>query len=442
MSKMTADLRATNVQSDWQPVSRIQAQMFELHQLRPQADILSRAALVKGALDLEQLRLALHWIYGRHPILRSVFSRQQGQIMRRSLANAVPLEIRNCVQLSTEEQEALVREDTTRPFDIAQDPLLRTLVYQRAPKEYLMVLQCHHLVADGGTLVLWVGWLLQSYTSLQTTGKLPEFSVEDRYAQYTDFEQKYLQSTKGIKASKYWQEHLHQAAQQTTRQAALQTIPQDDLSRSLHCGIENAILVDERYQQCKASCQQEHISLVARCAAAYQQAMLELCPVQPYLSATLSLRLAKKYRSVVGPLFMQALLQSGSPDESLAARSKRLGHEILGGQLRVYGGDTIGPHGSLGKTLPLEYTALFGFFSSSSAADSFAFGDSGGRVEIGPELSLESYELPWRLTPYGLFLSVADYTSELRLKLIHNFSAYPQDLAEKILQRITSLLAG
>ncbi|MCI5165998.1 MAG: hypothetical protein D3903_07850 [Candidatus Electrothrix sp. GM3_4] len=435
MSRMTADLVEVNLQSDWQPVSRIQAKMFELHQLRPQADILSRAALVKGDLDLEQLGLAFDWIYGRHPILSSVFSRQQGgQIMRRSLINAVPLVIRNCTQLTVEEQEAMIREDSTRPFDIGQDPLLRTLVYQLAPKEYLMVLQCHHLVADGGTLVLWVGWLLQSYTSLQTTGKLPEFSVEDRYAQYTDFEQKYLQSTKGIKASKYWQEHLHQAA--------LQTIPQDDLSRSLHCGIENAILVDERYQQCKASCQQEHVSLVARCAAAYQQAMLELCPVQPYLSATLSLRLAKKYRTVVGPLFMQALLQSGSPDESLAARSKRLGHEILGGQLRVYGGDTIGPHGSLGKTLPLEYTALFGFFSSSSAADSFAFGDSGGRVEIGPELSLESYELPWRLTPYGLFLSVADYTSELRLKLIHNFSAYPQDMAEKILQRITSLLAG
>jgi hypothetical protein len=434
MSRMTADPVATNVQSDWQPVSRIQAKMFELHQVRPQADILSRAALVKGALDLEQLELAFHWIYGRHPILSSVFSRQQGQIMRRSLANAVPLEIRDCAQLSAEEQEAKIREDSTRPFDIGKDPLLRTLVYQLAPKKYLIVLQCHHLVADGGTLVLWVGWLLQIYTSLQTTSKLPEFSVEDRYAQYTGFEQEYLQSTKGIKASSYWQEHL--------RQEARQAMPQDNLSRSLHCGIKNATLADEGYQQCKEICQHEHISLVAFCAAAYQQAMLELCPVQPYLSATLSLRLEKKYRSVVGPLFMQALLQSGSPDESLAVRSKLLGREILGGQLRVYGGDTIGPHGSLGRTLPLEYTALFGFFSSSSDADSFAFGDSGGLIQIGPELSLESYELPWRLTPYGLFLSVADYKTELRLKLIHNFSAYPKAMAEKILQRITSLLAG
>jgi amino acid adenylation domain-containing protein len=144
------------------PLAFAQRRLWLLHQLAPR----SAAYHVPGILTLagtlrpEVLAAALEEIVRRHDALRTVFAVRQGEPVQVVLPPAPPgtrpLPLVDLTALPGGRREteasALAGAEARRPFDLAAEPLVRTLLLRAAAAEHRLVLVMHHIVADGWSL--------------------------------------------------------------------------------------------------------------------------------------------------------------------------------------------------------------------------------------------------------------------------------------------------
>ncbi|GAA1016943.1 peptide synthetase [Acrocarpospora pleiomorpha] len=96
-----------------------------------------------GALDASALIQACEAVIRRHPVLSSAIVEDDG----------LPVEVRGArpkVRVTTSgDLDALVLEETLRPFDVERGPLARFTLVRLAPERHVLVFVAHHLVFDG-----------------------------------------------------------------------------------------------------------------------------------------------------------------------------------------------------------------------------------------------------------------------------------------------------
>ena len=78
----------------------------------------------------------------------------------------------------------VAQEEARRPFDLAQNPLLRALLLKLADEEHFLILTVHQMVCDGWSMRILLSELWTSYQAI-CGGKSPPFSSP--IAQYSDF---------------------------------------------------------------------------------------------------------------------------------------------------------------------------------------------------------------------------------------------------------------
>lgn len=114
------------------PLSFAQERLWFLNQLVPNNHVYNMffAFRLTGSLNIIALEKSLHEIVQRHEILRTTFLSVDGQPFQViSPNNALRLSIVDFHEISEIEQEVryqqIVWDETRRPFDLAQGPLLR-----------------------------------------------------------------------------------------------------------------------------------------------------------------------------------------------------------------------------------------------------------------------------------------------------------------------------
>lgn len=123
---------------------------------------LPRALRLRGRVDVPALEAAFNAVIRRHEILRTTYRAQAGeprQFVHPDLAIRVavtPLE-----HLPPDEREAraqaLATEESLRSFDLSRLPLIRVHLLTLGAEEHVLVLNVHHIAADG----LSIGLLLE-----------------------------------------------------------------------------------------------------------------------------------------------------------------------------------------------------------------------------------------------------------------------------------------
>jgi amino acid adenylation domain-containing protein len=175
------------------PLSFAQRQMWVIDQMTPgnPAYNLPVGYRIKGALDVTALEDSVNEIIKRHEILRTTFAVKDGDVLQ-LIHPALPINITvtELDHLPGEEREhrlqALASEESVRSFDLSRLPLIRVSLFKLGEAEHVVIINVHHIVADGLSVGLMLGELDTFYRAFIGGGDLrpPDLAV-----QYGDFAQ-------------------------------------------------------------------------------------------------------------------------------------------------------------------------------------------------------------------------------------------------------------
>ncbi|KPH98544.1 Natural product biosynthesis luciferase-like monooxygenase domain containing protein [Actinobacteria bacterium OK074] len=114
-----------------------------------------QAVRLRGPLDVAALRTAVAGLVERHPALRTVFRPGSGeetvrQVVRPYLpGSGAELAVTDARgQAPDAAIAALFREESTRPYDLADGPLFRPRLLRLAAEDHVLALGLHHIVTD------------------------------------------------------------------------------------------------------------------------------------------------------------------------------------------------------------------------------------------------------------------------------------------------------
>lgn len=115
---------------------------------------------VHGRLDVDRLQKAFEQVVARHESLRTGFEIVNGIFWQRIL-DTVPFSI-HYAEYNGEDHDALIK-DFIQPFDMSKAPLMRVGVFKMKEDDFVLIVDVHHSVADGTSLVILVKEMLSFY---------------------------------------------------------------------------------------------------------------------------------------------------------------------------------------------------------------------------------------------------------------------------------------
>ena len=202
--------------ADARPLSFMQQQLWFLDRLVPGSPAYNvfEAVRIKGrGLSVPALERSLAAIVQRHEVLRSTY-RIRGAEVLQSVSPAPEFrlgfdDLRH-LDAATREAEAqsLAREEARRPFDLANDLMLRARLLRLAEDDHLLLINMHHVAADGWSL----GVLYQELSSIygaEVEGRkhtLPDLPIQ--FSDFAAWQRRALNDEKLQSQLAYWKDRL------------------------------------------------------------------------------------------------------------------------------------------------------------------------------------------------------------------------------------------
>jgi amino acid adenylation domain-containing protein len=155
------------------------------------------ALLIKGLLEPDRVRDVFRVLTRRHEAMRTLYRVQDGEI-RRQVESEVDI-VMECRD-STDGIESSLMGQMVRPFDPSKAPLWRIGLIRRGLNENVLVLDFHHLIADGRSMSI----LIQDFIALWQ-GETGLRGMEPRpYADFAEWECGFVGSGDYLRQKAYW----------------------------------------------------------------------------------------------------------------------------------------------------------------------------------------------------------------------------------------------
>jgi amino acid adenylation domain-containing protein len=200
------------------PLSIAQQRLWILDQLEPGNPLYNvpRAIRMAGNLDADALRTALNSVVRRHEVLRTTY-RVEGdepiQVIAPELQLAFPLVDLSSLAPADRENEAqrIIQQECSKPFDLAKDHILRSLLITLSAQEHILFLNLHHIATDGWSNGVLMRDLAAFYGAALEGRPLsvPELTIQ--YADYALWQRNWLQGAVLEKQLEYWKGRLKDA---------------------------------------------------------------------------------------------------------------------------------------------------------------------------------------------------------------------------------------
>lgn len=168
------------------------------------------AVRLKGQLQVEQLERTLCEIVRRHEVLRTNFKVVEGEpvqvISRRT--QSLPLIDLSHLPAALSEAERVLETEARRPFDLAEEPLLRTSLLRLSEQDHILVAVMHHIVADGWSTGIFVEEIKALYESFSRDEPSPLSELPIQYADFAHWQREHFQGERLENLIAYWKERL------------------------------------------------------------------------------------------------------------------------------------------------------------------------------------------------------------------------------------------
>lgn len=197
------------------PLSFAQQRLWFLHQIDPSnaAYNMPLAFRLSGQLDVDALQRSLDEIVHRHEILRTTFDvLDHDPVQLVAATGGLTLVVTDFSSLppsvSEAEAEKLASEETERPFDLVNGPLIRARLMRLGANEHVLLMTMHHIISDGWSQTILLNELDALYDAAVAgrTSPLPELSIQ--YADFAEWQRQWLQGEVLDQQLEYWRNHL------------------------------------------------------------------------------------------------------------------------------------------------------------------------------------------------------------------------------------------
>src|SRR5262249_31263448 len=169
-----------------------------------------------GDLNISVLESALAEIIRRHEALRTNFRQVDGkpvQVIHDDVRGYLSIVELPHLDHTQQEEEILQRsrQDARRPFDLERDRLLRMQILRFESLYHVMLINLHHIVADGWSLGVIVKEMVALYTALSRGEVSPLLDLPIQYADFAQWQRRWLGGPQLEPQIEYWREQLQGA---------------------------------------------------------------------------------------------------------------------------------------------------------------------------------------------------------------------------------------
>jgi amino acid adenylation domain-containing protein len=195
------------------PLSFAQQRLWFLDQLDPGSTAYNSAGAVRllGKLDPSAVQRSLTEIVRRHEVLRTTFPVQNGDpVQHIASPGPVDMPLRDLSETQDREQTALqlARDESARPFDLSQGPLLRAALVRLEPEAHLLLLTVHHSICDAWSVNILIREFTTLYAALLSGEVSPLAELPIQYADFAIWQRQWLTGDVLERYLTYWRDKL------------------------------------------------------------------------------------------------------------------------------------------------------------------------------------------------------------------------------------------
>ncbi|WP_084161293.1 non-ribosomal peptide synthetase [Nocardia sp. BMG51109] len=171
------------------------------------------ALRLRGRLDVDALRAALHAVQGRHETLRTVFPELEGEPFQWVLGPADAAIRLAVTDIAEDELEAAIHRTAATGFDLTATAPIRAELLRIDTGDHVLVLVVHHIATDGWSLEPLAADVATAYRA-HHAGEAPQWSeLPVQYADYTLWQRDMLGSeddpdSAAARQLEYWRRTL------------------------------------------------------------------------------------------------------------------------------------------------------------------------------------------------------------------------------------------
>ncbi len=168
---------------------------------------------LEGNLNLTALEQSLRAIVQRHEVLRTTFPSQNG-VAHQRISTCVEVEcpLIDLQALPKAEKksklQALINAEVQKPFDLAQDNLIRFKLLRLGETTHVLTIAMHHIVSDGWSIGILQRELSTLYTAFCQGQPAPLAPLPIQYADFANWQRQWLQGQVLDTHLNYWRQQL------------------------------------------------------------------------------------------------------------------------------------------------------------------------------------------------------------------------------------------
>ncbi len=197
------------------PLSFAQERLWFFDQMEPYSSVYNMRLTLRltGDINMTALERSLHEILRRHEVLRTTFVTENGQpVQVVAPPGVLALPLTDLSEAPEEQREAgviqLASEEASRPFDLAEGPLMRATLFRLNPQKHVLLLTVHHIVSDGWSMGILSQELSALYEAFSKGRPSPLAELPIQYADFAVWQRQWLQGEKLEKQLSYWKKQL------------------------------------------------------------------------------------------------------------------------------------------------------------------------------------------------------------------------------------------
>ncbi|MFS0516447.1 amino acid adenylation domain-containing protein [Nostoc sp. UIC 10607] len=189
------------------PLSFAQQQLWFINQLAPNTPAYNIPVVISltGHVNVAALTQSLNEIIHRHEVLRTNFILDEGKPVQ-VINTAVQLNL-SVEDVTSHDLQCIATEFAQQPFDFTCQLLLRAKLLHLGSQEYKLLLNIHHIIADGWSMGILIRELAELYEAFSHGKPSPLAELPIQYLDFTSWQRQWLYERMQPLLT-YWQQQL------------------------------------------------------------------------------------------------------------------------------------------------------------------------------------------------------------------------------------------